>query len=917
VLKSDLLVTKFRCPSLPVRWVERPRLLQKLDEGLEINRRVTLVSAPAGFGKSTCIADWINRKDREPFSWLSLDSADDDPGRFFNYLIAALQKIKPDLGLEIEGALYAGQLPSAEIIATTLVNEISQMGNRFLLSLDDFHMIQDRFILEFFEKLLANPPEPLHLVLLTREDPPLPLAQLRANNLLTEIRARDLRFTVSDAARLLNEKMGLSLSEKDMSILEEKTEGWVAGLQLAGLSMRDRENPSGFIANLSGSHRYILGYLTEQVLSRQPDDIRKFLLQTSILDKLYGDLCNAVTGRKDGHALLERCFNANLFLIPLDDEGQWYRYHHLFADLLRSLQNISREENAIELHQRASRWYYQAGMVSEAIEHALAASDYTAAVDLLESHAMGMIMQGYAKTVYSWAHTIPDELGLQSPKTNLAFAWAYLLRGEYLQASEYLERLQTILTDRYLQKETPSFQAEWLVIQSLKQYMQGNITQCMRLATQGLALAPEQDNRVRSLAFYVQASAHQQMEEYPQAIQAYQKSIQCGRAAENLVAEMMSTVGLCDVLLEYGQLHLAYEIATQTVNRVERSGLLPPISAVVYLTLGDIHYQWYQIEKARKHLEHALHLSTLGGSKTVTIFCWMLLSRQSLIEGDLETATSQIQKAAELISPEGPEYIRQEFDAQTIQTYLANANLKAAMQALHGHGFSFDNRFSYPDLSDDASISYSSSLLYNRALQIILYQNQIRPDVDRLKIALDLANRLVVSATKHEQSLIMLETLLLRAQVYNALGDSNASQADYVRALQVGQAEGSIGIFVEAGAPVGAALAGLARRNQLVEIQPEYIDTILAAFRYLPPKGEAAAKIKPVEASVPSLIEPLTEREIEILKLLADSLKYKEIAEKLYISQNTVRYHIKAIYGKLNVKNRTQAIKIARQLRYL
>jgi len=547
---SDLLVTKLRCPTVFPKQVQRPQILQKLNEGLELGRQVTLVSAPAGFGKTTCISEWVNALPGWPVSWLSLDPSDDDPVRFFSYFVAGLQKVETSLGLEIEGVVRSGQLPPSEIISTSLIRDISSSKRRFLLVLDDFHVIQDRFILQVFEQLATNFPSPLHLVLVTREDPPLPLARLRANNLLTEIRARDLRFTLPEIGLFLNDVMGLSLSQTDIAALEDKTEGWIVGLQLAGLSVRDRADSSDFIATLSGSHRFILSYLTEQVLSQQPEEIQHFLLQTSILDRLNGDLCNAVSGLSGSHALLEELFNANLFLIPLDDERQWYRYHHLFADLLRELQNTLQKDIMAELHRRASRWYAGVGMANEAIRHALAAEDYAMAVDLLERHAMGMIMQGYAKTVNGWVQALPQEWVSRSPRTNLAFAWALLLRGAYSQASEYLDQLQATLIDSPLGEKNNSIRAEWLVLQSLNLYMQGKITECMEMAGQVLDIAPERDSRVRSMAYYVQASVYSLKEDYPQAVEIYQKSIQLSRVTENYVAEMMSTAALSGMVLE-------------------------------------------------------------------------------------------------------------------------------------------------------------------------------------------------------------------------------------------------------------------------------------------------------------------------------------------------------------------------------
>ncbi len=393
MLKSNLRASKLHPPSLPAQWVERPSLTQRLHEGLALKRTITLVSAPAGFGKTTCICAWLNDQDGWPIAWLSLDPADDDPGRFFTYFIAALQTVDPNLAQEIEGVLNAGQLPPAEVLSTTLINEIWLREDQLLLILDDFHLIQDIFILQVLEQMISNLPSKMHLVLITREDPPLPLARLRANNRLTEIRVQDLRFTTHDIAAFLNKEWGLSLRQADIAMLADKTEGWAAGLQLAAIALCSLpasgggSDPAHFITNLSGSHRFILSYLTEQVLDRQPEKIKQFLLQTSILDKLNGDLCNAVTGRADGRFLLEHLINANLFLIPLDDAGQWYRYHHLFADLLRERQQTGAQAETAVLHQRASQWYAQEKMVNEAIQHALAAADYALAVVLLESHA--------------------------------------------------------------------------------------------------------------------------------------------------------------------------------------------------------------------------------------------------------------------------------------------------------------------------------------------------------------------------------------------------------------------------------------------------------------------------------------------------------------------------------------------------
>jgi LuxR family maltose regulon positive regulatory protein len=927
-----LLATKLHRPLFSAKWVRRSNLIQRLNEGLGSNRQVTLVSAPAGFGKTTCISEWINALEGWPVAWLSLDPSDDDPGRFFAYFIAAMQTVAPNLGQEIEVVLRSGQLPPSEVVSTTLINDILAFGRRFMLVLDDFHLIQDSFILQVFERLLANFPHPLHLVLITREDPPLPLARLRANNQLTEIRARDLRFTRHDIFRFLNEGMGFSLSPADIAVLEDKTEGWIAGLQLAALAMqapqsaRDRANLSGFIATLSGSHRFILSYLTEQVLSQQPEEIQDFLLQTSILDRLNGDLCNAVCGRSDSRALLEQLLTANLFLIPLDDERQWYRYHHLFADLLRELQNTLQKEITTELHLRASRWYAQAGMTNEAIQHALAAEDYAMAVDLLERHATDMIMQGYAKTVDGWFRALPAEWSSRSPRTNLAFAWAILLRGAYSQALEYLARLRAIWIDPPVGEENASIRAEWMVLQSLALYMQGKTTDCMEMADQALELLPERDSRVRSMAYYVQGSLLWLQEDYQQATEIFQKSIQHSRSVDNLVAEMLSTTSLTGMAVERGRLHEAYEIASQAVERIERSGGLQPISAVIYASLGEVHYQWYQIEAARRNFQRALHLSILGGSNTITILCHVLLSRLSQIEGDLETAAGEIQKAIELMPSKVPEYVQQEVVSQQVRISLAQNRPAAAELALQGFGFSLHEQRALLDLPAARTaqtphrrgISASGGLLYNSILRLYLYRSRTEVDPSLLESRIEFANRVIKGAFKSQQQTVALEALMLRAQMHAALEDQAASRADYLETLELAEREGFIGVFVDGGQPVAEALADLVKQKQSGNISQEYIQRILEAFSQSRlPRDQQPARVPPDGSRPTGLVEPLTGRELDVLHLMAEGLKYKEIAARLFISLNTVRYHVKAIYGKLNAGNRIQAIEIARQLHIL
>lgn len=927
MLPSELLATKLHRPALPVQWVPRPHLNERLDQTVTLKRKMTLVSAPAGFGKTTCICSWLLSLTSRPVAWLSLEPADDDPARFFTYLVAALQQVDAILGKEISGVLRAGQLPPGAVIAATLVNDIVAAAP-FVLVLDDFHVIQDRFILQVLETLIANLPQTLHLVLITREDPPLPLARLRANNQLTEIRARDLRFDGKDAATFLNEAMGLSLIPADIARLEAKTEGWVAGLQLAGLALQTLADPSApsaisrFITTLSGSHRFILNYLTEQVLNQQPEDVQTFLLQTAILDKLNGDLCDAVTGRPGSQIVLERLYRANLFLIALDDERRWYRYHHLFADLLRDrLSGLYQDDNA-ELHRRASRWYAAAGgggaFASAAIEHALAAADYEMAVGLLEQHGMELVMQGYAQTVNGWVQALPPEWRAGSPRTELAFAWMHLLRGAYAEAAPYLERTRRFFGGEGAEipatQAQQTLKAEWLVMRSLHLFMEGKALQSMALANQALELAPETDGRVRSLAYWAVASVQQLTAAYTDAAESYRMAIQYGRAADNALAEMMAISGLAQMALEQGQLQRSFEIAIEAVERIERTGILPPISALAYGVLAQIYYEWHELDQARRHGRRALELSTLGGYNSGIAGCRAFLARLYQLEADLEMATGEIQKAVDLVQGGAPAYIRQEVVAQQVRVYLAQGRLAAAQIALQGEGFSFQDAFTFPQLPDGAGITHSSGLLYNSSLYLLLAQSRAGVGADNLVVGMPLADRIIAAAQAGQYRLVELAALLWRAQMHAERGSAAASAADYAAALKLAEPEGFVGIFLDQGRRLAEALAQLRNQNKLGSAQAGHAARILDAFSRLPEaRGPRAAELA-TSAPPGALVEPLTERELEVLNLMAEGMKYQEIGTRLFISLNTVRFHVKAIYGKLGVHRRGQAVETARQL---
>lgn len=929
----NLLTTKLHRPLTPSKRVQRPTIIQKLDDGLVAGRQLTLVSAPAGFGKTSCISQWVETLNLWQVAWLSLDSSDDDPGRFFAYFVAALQAIDENIGKDIQGLLNTGQVPALDTVSATIINDIRVSSGRFLLVLDDFHTIQDRSIIQFMERLVINPPPALHLVLLTREDPALPLARLRANNLLTEIRASDLRFTGQEAALFLNELMGLCLTPADIAILEDRTEGWIVGLQLAGLSIRDRAHPSNFIANLSGSHRYILGYLTEEVLSRQSEEIQDFLLQTSILERLSGELCNAVTGRTDASALLEQLLNANLFLVPLDDEQHWYRYHHLFADLLRDRQKVIHKEKTIEIHRRASQWFARAGMPTEATLHALSATDYDMALNLIEKHAVEMLVQGYARTVAAWLTALPADVRFHSPRANLAFAWMYLLHRDFASMAPFVERLRAIFISEQTKGIEPGIQAEWLALQAYLLAAQNMPAESLTLSNQAIELAPPRDGYARSLAYNAMGTAYIQQDDYSRAVEVYQKAILHGRTSGNSVSEMLASAILIQITLQHGQYRLAYQVAGEGIQRIDRAGSQAPIDAAFYGGLGQVHYQWLQFEQTHRYFQRAVQLSALVGYSDAEIGYAVLLSRMYLAQGNLEAAVHEMHRAVDRVAADAPAWTREEVASQQVRLLLAQNDPSAAQKALEklidGPGFALLGLFSNPGLAASngahllvhEKMSYSARLLYNSALRIILYQAGSLHDLGGLRQAIKLADGLISGALQGQYLTIALEALLLRFKLHAALGDVQAGQMDLARAVELAEPEGFISIFIEEGPALAAGLAYLLKHGHYQAGHANYIQRILAAFpeqnvaNAITGSHAAGGHLNEEDASQP--VQPLSQRELEILRLVCDGCSNQEIASRLVLSLHTVKKHSSNIFAKLGVKSRTQAVARARQLQLL
>ncbi len=838
-----LLFTKFFPPTPRHKPVARASIVATLETGLRQGRTLTLVSAPAGYGKSVAVAEWLTNP-QSSISWLSLDEADNEPGRFFTYFVAALRQRDESFCPELFAALHAGQTPPVEVLVTTLVNAMLGWESPHILALDDFHYIQDKTILEALAGLLAHAPRNFHLVLVTREDPPLPLARLRARGQLTEIRAADLRFSEAEASQLLREGLGLELPAGDVARLTERTEGWAAGLQLAGVSLQGRENPGAFVQTLSGSHRFILDYLTEEALKTQPPDVQDFLLKTSILPRLNGDLCDAVTGRADSASLLERLLSANLFIIPLDDEGRWYRYHHLFAELLQH--RLKRESAAClpDLHQCASRWHEGQAMPVASIEHALAADDEARAAALLEKYGWRLLTHGHSRPLMKWVESLPEAQRNSKPTLNTVIVWGKILHGDYKGAIPYLMAAQAALPPDGA--EARALQADLLALQSFIVKAQGKNSESLALAEQAWALAPGDDTRLRASTALALGTAYRTSGRFAEAIETLEDAMRAAHALDDHVTAMVAMAHLSLIWYPLGRLRLLAERAREVIERAETiSQVAPVMIGSVHAVLGQVYYEWNQVEQARESLVHGIRLATLSAQPASVVYGNVHLARLHQGQGDLPAAAECLRLAGEALEKGAPGWARPDWLAQKANLLVAQGHLGEAEVTLRASG-----------VLADVPVSYGTDVLHLAWLRWMIASRH--PD------AFSLAKRIVQSATAEGRTGTLIQALVL--------GSKTGGGADWLaRARALGAPEGYQRVFIdEAGG------------QQTVTSQ--------------------------------ELIEQLTERELEVLRLLAEGLSYAEIAGRLVVSVNTVRYHVKGMYGKLGVEKQTQAIERGRAL---
>jgi LuxR family transcriptional regulator, maltose regulon positive regulatory protein len=904
-MPAPILATKLYIPPPPPKIVVRPRLIDRLNEGLAVGRKLTLISAPAGFGKSTLVSEWLTRCGRSA-AWLSLDDNDHDPVRFLIYLTSALQSISSNSGAGILESLQSPQPAPIEAILTALLNEFTAIPTGFILVLDDYHVVDAKAIDEALTFLVDHLPPQMHLVITTREDPALPIPRLRARGQVTELRAADLRFTPAEAAGFLNQVMGFNLSVDDVAALETRTEGWIAGLQLAALSMQGHRDAHAFIRAFSGDHRYIVDYLVEEVLKRQPEPIRNFLLQTAILDRLTGSLCEAVTGQSGGEARLETLQRGNFFIIPLDDQRHWYRYHYLFADVLRMHLISEYPDQVSVLHQRASEWYERNGSVADAIHHALAAKDFDRAAELIERAMPAMRQSRQEATLLGWFQALPDGVFQHRPVLNVHYVGTLLQTGQFdgvesrlrdaerwLAASEDL-RDRPVFVDEEDFRRLPGSVAMYHAAIALAQ---GDVENTMKHARQVLELSRENDDFMRGAASSLLGLASWTSGDLETAHQMYSNGMAHLQRTGFISDVIGGSVTLADIRITQGRLREAMRTYERGLQLATQQGMPAQRGAAdMHVGMSELYRERDDVQAATQHLLKSQELGEFNGLPKNPYRWRVVMARIRQVQGDLEGALDLLHEAERLYLSDFSPNVRP-IAALRTRVWIAQGRLDEALEWARERKLSIEDPLSY--LREFEHITLARLL-------VVRYKGN-HTDQSILD-AIGLLERLLKAAEAGGRTGSAIEILILQALAQQLQGHSSSALIPLQQALMLAEPEGYARIFLDEGSSMEQLLREAATRK----ITPDYTRRLLKAFdEHQNESGESYPSTSPVSQP---LIEPLSQRELEVLRLFNTELSGPEIARELVVALSTVRTHTKSIYSKLNVSSRQAAVKRATEL---
>ncbi len=913
---TPTLVTKLYIPPPRAKVVLRPRLLEKLNDGL--HRRLTLISAPAGFGKTTLVSEWVAGCERSA-AWLSLDKGENDPPRFLAYLIAALQTIVSDIGAGLLEVLGSPQPPSTEAILTALLNEIATLTDNFVLVLDDYHVIDSKPINQVLAFVLEQLPPRMHLVITTREDPQLPLARLRARGQLTELRAADLRFTSAEAAEFLTGVMGLDLSAENIAALEDRTEGWVAGLQLAALSMQGRKDTAGFIQSFTGSHRFVLDYLAEEVLQRQSEGIRSFLLQTSVLGSLSGPLCDAVTERADSKTLLAALERSNMFVVPLDDKRLWYRYHHLFADVLQARLIEEQPGQAPELHRRASEWYKHNGLPFEAIRHAFAAEDHERAADLIELTARAMLANRQEERFLGWLKALPE--GLLKVRPVLSVYYALTLVSSDLGVTETrLDDAERLLDSTAHMSDLPEALSALMVVVDDEEFRSlpgitaitrayhagalGDVSGSLNYASKALALLPEGDHFWRGAAGALLGLAYWTRGELEAAYRFFADGMASLRMTGDVAQSNSGAFILADIRTAQGRLREVEKLYKQALHLAAGKGaFMLPGTADLYVGISELRREQGDLEGAVRYLLKSKELGSYNGLATNRYRWYVAMARTKEARGEWGGALELLEEAERLYIPSPDPYVRPVAALKT-RVWVKQGRLTEALEWAREVGLS------------SGDLSYLREFEHITLARVFIAQYKSDRIDNSMDEATGLLERLLQAAGEGGRTGSVIEILLLQALAHEAQGDVTLALAPLSRALALAEPEGFVRIFVDEGVKVAQLLSEVSAHGMTPDYVGDYVGKLLAAFGAEAKKSNDTSHVLPASPTR-DLLGPLSQRELEVLRLVAEGLSNREISKRLFRALSTIKGHNQTIFDKLQVQNRTEAVARARELELL
>ena len=875
-MTTPILATKLYVPRLQPEVVFRPRLIERLNEGM--HRKLTLISAPAGFGKTTLVSEWVAGQPW-PSAWLSLDEEDGDPTRFLAYLVAALQTIAANVGEGVLDVLQSPQPPPSESILTVLLNEIATVEDDFILVLDDYHAVDARAVDDAITFLIEHLPPQMHLVIATREDPDLPLSRLRARGQLTELRAADLRFSPPEAAEFLKGAMGLNLSAEDVAALETRTEGWIAGLQLAAISMRGHRDTTSFIKSFTGSHHFVLDYLVEEVLGQQPESVQTFLLRTSILDRLCGPLCDAVLldPSASGQVTLEYLEHANLFLTPLDDERRWYRYHHLFAELLRQRLDQSatssagdRVSDVAELHVRASQWYEDNGLEIEAFRHAAAANDFGRAARLIEGEGMPLHFRGGVTPVLDWLESLSTTEMDARPSLWVIRASALLFVGQIIGVEQKLQAAEAALQGAEPDDETRDLVGHIAAIRATLAVSQNDVETIIAQSRRALEYLHPQNLPVRTATTWTLGAAYHLQGDRAAASRAYTEAISNSEEIGHIIITIMATTGMGGLQEADNRLFLAAETYRRVLNLAGDPP--PPVACEAHLGLARIFYEWNDVDTAQMHGHQGAELARqFGNTVDRLVACKVFLARLKLAQGDVPGTVAILDDAEEFVRQHNFWHQMPEISSVRVLTLLHQEDPAAAALLAETH-----------------------------ELPLSLARVHLAQDDPSAALALLEPLRQQAEAKGWQDE--RLRVMILHAVTLQACGEKDEAVQLLGEALALAEPGGFIRTFVDEGMLMARLLSEAAARR----IMPDYTGKLLAAFQ---------AEAHGIEArSRALLVESLSQRELEVLQLIALGFSNREISERLFLALSSVKGHNRRIFGKLQVQRRTEAVARAREL---